>query len=86
MQVKDHMGQTQPLKQLQPLEALKTLGVYLAPDGNMKSQVEYMRKQAVEWSDRIRTGHLSLRSVYQAMLTTIFKSLESCDNIDTSGL
>ena len=42
----------------------------------MKVQVEHMRNQAVEWSDRIRAGHLSRQSVTQALLTTIFKSLE----------
>ena len=76
LQVHDSTGQLCTLRQLQPSEAERTLGLRLAPDGNMKSQIQHMRSTAVEWSDRIRAGHLSRNLAFQAMLTTILKTLE----------
>ena len=68
-------GQIQPLRQLQPWEAERTLGVRLAPDGNMKSQAIYMRQTAEKWSDAIRSGHLPRHLIWQAMHTTILKTM-----------
>jgi hypothetical protein len=74
--VKDTHGTIQEIKLLNSNQAEKTLGVYLAPDGNMKLQAEAMRKKAVEWSDRLCSASLPRRLTTQALLTTILKTLE----------
>ena len=74
--VKDSAGVLQPLRQLEPWEAERTLGVRLAPDGNMLAQASYMVQQAVEWSDKIRVGSFNRALMSQALVTTIMKSLE----------
>ena len=48
LSVKDSGGNLQQLKQLAADEAQKMLGVWLAPDGNNKKQVEEMRRTTVE--------------------------------------
>jgi hypothetical protein len=42
----------------------------------MGGQKEAMRLKAVQWSDHVRSGHLSRHLVLHAMLTTILKTLE----------
>jgi hypothetical protein len=42
----------------------------------MQSQFVHMRQQALEWSDKLRSGYLPRHLVSQAFLTTITKSLQ----------
>jgi hypothetical protein len=57
-------------------EARRTLGVRLAPDGNNKAKVEFLRQRVDEWADQIRTGHLPRQLVWESMHTTIMKSIQ----------
>jgi hypothetical protein len=47
------------LSRLPVHEACRSLGYCAAPDGNRRAQVEYMRSVAVDWSDKLRAGHLT---------------------------
>jgi hypothetical protein len=74
--VRDPQGDIRPLKQLEPWEAERTLGVRLAPDGNMESQFDWMLRTARLWTDKIRAGHLPRHLTGLAWRTTIQKTLE----------
>ena len=52
------------------------MGVWLAPDGNNKKQVEEMRASPIEWTEKARTGCIDRRDVWQALNMTIMKNLE----------
>ena len=74
-QVKDHANVTQQLTTLSPSEGRCTLGVVLAPDGGVTNAVETLRKKADTWAAYIRTGHISWDDAWQALETTILKTL-----------
>jgi hypothetical protein len=76
LQVRDPAGVVQTLKQLQPWEAERTLGVRLAPDGNMDTQFQWMLEKAKSWADQLRIGHLPRHLTWLAWRTTILKTLE----------
>jgi hypothetical protein len=76
LKVKDHLGIIRELQQLEPGQAERTLGVRLAPDGNMDAQFEYMKTTASNWSKKLRTGHLPRHLTWKAWRTTILKTLE----------
>jgi hypothetical protein len=63
------------LERLPVNEARRSLGYRSAPDGNRKAQVEYMRKVAVEWSDKLRAGHLTKYEAWTALTTRVMKTL-----------
>ena len=74
--VKNANGIETQLKLLQPHEAKRMLGVYLAIDGSNNVQVKHMRKIAETWYDKVRTGHLTRGDAWTALTTTILKTLE----------
>jgi hypothetical protein len=74
--VKDQNDIRQPLTQLEPTDGQCTLGVHLAPDGNNNDAVEYLTNKAEEWKDLIQTGHLQRKDAWQALETTILKTLQ----------
>lgn len=76
LQVRNEDGQLQTLRRLEPWEAERTLGIRLAPDGNMESQMRYMESKAKEWAEKIRSGHLPRHLTWLAWKTTITKTLE----------
>jgi hypothetical protein len=76
LEVNDIHGKPQRLRQLEPWEAVRTLGVRLAPDGNMRAQFEYMVSVATHWADSLRSGYLPRHLTWTAWRTTILKTLE----------
>jgi len=60
---------------LEPCQAYETLGVYLAPDGNLDSQIEKMSKAVSTWVDGLRTGQLSKEEAWLALQSTILRTL-----------
>ena len=56
--------------------AQKTLGVFLAMDGNNMEEVRYLRQKAVDFADCVRTGFLSRQDATYALHRTIMKTLE----------
>ena len=51
----DDNNQRQMVYQCKPDEARKTLGVFIAPDGNMDAQIEYMYNKVCSFSSKIET-------------------------------
>lgn len=76
LKVNDVHGHPQRLHQLEPWEAVCTLGVRLAPDGNMTAQFDHMVSVATQWADSLRAGHLPRHLTWTAWRTTILKTLE----------
>ena len=76
LSIKDSGGIDRKLVQLASWEAQKMLGVWLAPDGNNKKQIEEMRKQSVEWGSKVKTGAICRQDAWRAMNMTIMKTLE----------
>ena len=52
------------------------LGVFLAPDGNQRKQFAVMRDKAILWGNHIANGSLAPDVCWNALNTTIMKSLE----------
>jgi hypothetical protein len=76
LRVRDPQGEIRCLQQLEPWQAERTLGVRLAPDGNMDLQYKWMVETATAWADKLRTGHLPRHLTWLAWRTTILKTLE----------
>ena len=74
--VKDQHGVTNNLETLNPSVGKETLGVILAPDGNNKDAVKNLTKKATEWKDLVKAGHLKRHTAWQALESTILKTLE----------
>ena len=74
--VLDHNNTRTQLDQHEASTGKSTLGVFLAPDGNNTAALEHLMKKAKHWSDLIRAGHLERKEAWQAVETTIMKTLE----------
>ena len=74
--VRDCDGNMKTIERLSVSDAQRTLGVRLAPDGNNEAEVKFLRERAQDWADRVRTGHLPRRLVWESMHSTILKSLQ----------
>ena len=69
-------GKTQlPLTQLSLLEARETLGVWIAADGNWRTQTRKLKDKATTWGDKLAKGYLREADTTVALQTTITKSL-----------
>lgn len=53
----------------------RTLGVYLAPNGNTKQQQSKMLQLAIKWADCMRTGLIPKDDAWLAFQSTIWKTL-----------
>ena len=73
--VRDKEGKVCPLKYLQVSEAKEMLGIYLAPDGNDRTQFLHLKKKIKKWIDFLSTGGLDWGTVWTALQTTIMKSI-----------
>jgi len=88
----DHNQHEHSIKCLPAETAQRTLGVYLAPDGNNKAQLQILLTKTKTWADNARTGHLNrvaawinltstiLRQVHYVLLVTTFTQAQ-CDAI-----
>jgi hypothetical protein len=73
--VRDIQGVRKPVKRYEPWEAQETLGVILAPDGNLDRQFNSMLSKVRQWADAMRTGNISRSDVWLALNMTIFRTL-----------
>jgi len=55
----DHLGNQLPLLRLHTSEARRTLGVYLALDGNNTLQTKVLQEKTKEWAQNTRAAHLN---------------------------
>jgi hypothetical protein len=76
LSVRDPNGIVQPLERVMINEGRKTLGVFLAPDGNEEHEYGYLMEAAKTWRDRIWSGHLPRHAAWESLLTTIMKTIE----------
>ena len=74
--VKDEQDTSQQLSKIDSSEGRCTLGVVLAPDGNSKDAVSYLRKKANTWAAYIQTGHINRTDAWQALDSTIIKTIQ----------
>ena len=54
--VNDPLGVHTQLERLAPDAVLRTLGVRITPDGNMKAKKVYLKKKAADWASKITSG------------------------------
>ena len=74
--VKDAQQNIKPLTLTPPTEAKETLGVFLAPDGSHSEQINYLRSKVLNWSEKIRTNHISPYNALLSIHTTILSTLK----------
>jgi hypothetical protein len=55
--------------------AEETLGVWIAPDGNMITQVKKLLDKALQWADQMRTGVIRKDETWLALHSTIWRTL-----------
>ena len=75
MLVNDIENNRKVVKRLEPHQAYETLGVYLAPDGNLNEQFQKMKKAATAWVNGLRTGNITKTEVWIALNSTIMQTL-----------
>jgi hypothetical protein len=73
--VLDENGQRQTLTRLHAKDSERTLGSRICPKGTMAKEKAYLRKCAETWADHIRIGKLPRRLTWQALLSTIMRTL-----------
>jgi hypothetical protein len=76
LSVKDIHGEIKVLKRIDYHQAMTTLGVDLAPDGNLEQQARKMKDTATLWADQMRTGKLSRTEYWLAFYSTLWRTLE----------
>ena len=75
--VLDAAGVRQTLTRHEPDHAEKTLGVFMAMDGNNEGEIEYLTGKVKDFAAKIRASQNKLRNdVWVAVKTTIMKTLE----------
>ena len=70
------LGTEPQLELLNPHDAKRMLGVYLAIDGSNEVQITHMKKIAKQWYEKIRVGHLTRYDAWMALNATVMKKLE----------
>lgn len=64
------------LRQLEPFEAEKTLGVMMSPLDDGKAQFHFLLDRASNWAEKVRSSRLLRFDVLPLLRTTIMKTLE----------
>jgi hypothetical protein len=75
VEIRDPHGVLTALEQVDPSEARRTLGVFLAPDGSAEGQFKVLMEKATAWADSIRSNHISRRYAWQAFSTVVVPQL-----------
>ena len=73
---KDKDGQRQHLQYLSAEKAKEMLGVFLAPDGNNRTQIKEMKKKTQYLGELVRTGHLDRHEAWTSLTLVALKSIE----------
>jgi hypothetical protein len=60
-----------PVRRITTNHAEETLGVWIAPDGNTKTQCKKLLEKASVWADHLRTGTIRKEETWLALQTTI---------------
>jgi len=73
--VHDHQGQCTVIPRLEPSEARWTLGVCIAPNGNMHTELQYLVSVAMEWHNKMSHSRLSQYDATFSLHQVIFRKL-----------
>jgi hypothetical protein len=73
--VNNILNQRKAIKRLEPDQAYETLGVFLAPDGNLEAQFDKMYEAVITRVDGLRTGKISRDEAWLALQSTILWTL-----------
>ena len=70
-------GTRAPLQRKGPSEATKTLGIWMAMDGNQKAEAQFLRDETMKFADQYRTGgSIEKNAAWQGVTTTIMSTLK----------
>jgi hypothetical protein len=73
--VNDIHGNRKLLRRFETSHAEVTLGVLLAPGGNMNQQMTNMKNSAIKWADAMRTGSISKQDAWLSFSSMIWRIL-----------
>jgi hypothetical protein len=68
-------GERKKIRRLESHQAYKTLGVFIAPDGNSTDHFNKLLTLAMSWADAMRTGFIRREEAWLAVNSTILRSL-----------
>ena len=74
--VKNHEDIREELELVDAHIGKETLGIFLAPDGNMQDQLKALKTKVHKWTSCIRTGTIPPSNAFQSISSTIMKTLE----------
>lgn len=69
-------GEREEINQLESLASILALGVQFSPSGQMVDQCQVLTDKAQAWAENVRCGKLQRTEAWQALTTTVFKSIE----------
>ena len=72
----DRKGQHQALIHLEACDGMKSLGVYIAVDGNEREQENYLREKAKEFREQVRSSQCSPDTATYTYNSCFLKSIE----------
>jgi hypothetical protein len=75
IKVKNIEGDIELIRRIETDEAEETLGIFIAPDGNRRRQVEKMIKLGKDWVENMKAGRLSRSEIWTAWQSTIGRTL-----------
>jgi hypothetical protein len=64
-----------PVRRIETFQAEETLGVWISPDGNTKTQFQKMIEKATLWVDQMRSGIIRKEEAWLALTSTIWRTL-----------
>ena len=74
--ITDNDGIQQKLQQLPSTDSEKALGIEFSPSGDMKAEANYLRQKALEWADKVRSGHLTHQEAWYCLRSTVLRTIE----------
>jgi hypothetical protein len=63
------------VKRILPNQAEETLGVWIAPNGDTKVQVQKLLEKAHTWAEQMRTGVIRKTEAWLGLTSTIWRTL-----------
>ena len=73
--VRNHLGLFEPIQRIATTTAIRTVGVRIAPDGNNKEELTYLKEQIGIWTDRARSSRLPKSLVWLSLTTGILQKI-----------
>lgn len=76
IRVHDADNQLRNLDRLAPNEARKTLGVFVAPNGNWRKQIDYLKEKSRVFASQLETNFISRSEAWYAFRFSFLKAIE----------